>query len=94
MSEKTLRLAEIVEMMSTAQVIHDDVLEDCDARDKGNVAHRTYSTELGNKVSLLAGDFLLARASVELAKLTNVAVVEIMGTSLENMCRGEIMQVW
>jgi len=89
---KQRMLAEIVEMMSTAQVIHDDVLEDLEASENGNVAHRSYGGPLGNKVSLLAGDFLLARASVELAKLTNVAVVEIMGVSLENMCRGEIMQ--
>lgn len=89
---KQIQLAEIVEMMSTAQVIHDDVLEDFEASENGNVAHRSYGGALGNKVSLLAGDFLLARASVELAKLTNVAVVEIMGESLENMCRGEIMQ--
>ena len=73
-------------------MIHDDVLEDLEASENGNVAHRSYGGPLGNKVSLLAGDFLLARASVELAKLTNVAVVEIMGVSLENMCRGEIMQ--
>lgn len=90
--DKHIQLAEIVEMMSTAQTIHDDVLEDFEEAEKGNVAHSMYSAELGNKVSLLAGDFLLARSSVELAKLVNVEVVEIMGTSLENMCRGEIMQ--
>ena len=58
-------------MMATAQVIHEDVLEDFDQEEKGNVAHRMYSSELGNKVSLLAGDFLLARASVTLAQLTS-----------------------
>jgi len=114
-SAKQLQLAEIVEMMVTAQVIHDDVLEDLDFEEgraggegdasqaaadadgaaslqsRGNVAHRMYSSALGNKVSLLAGDFLLARASVQLAQLTNSEVVGIIGTSLENMCRGEIM---
>ena len=88
---KQLQLAEIVEMMATAQVIHDDVLEDMDVADAGNVAHRMYSSELGNKVSLLAGDFLLARSSVQLARLTNTEVVSIIGTSLENMCRGDVM---
>jgi hypothetical protein len=42
-------------------------------------------------VSLLAGDFLLARSSVQLARLTNTQVVGIIGTSLENMCRGDVM---
>lgn len=88
---KQMKLAEIVEMMATAQIIHDDVLEDFEAEENGNVAHRMYSSKLGNKVSLLAGDFLLARSSVLLAKLVTVQVVDIIGRSLENMCRGEIM---
>jgi geranylgeranyl pyrophosphate synthase len=48
---KQLQLAEIVEMMVTAQVIHDDVLEDMEMAEAGNVAHRMYSSALGNKVS-------------------------------------------
>eukprot|EP00614_Pseudopedinella_elastica_P027614 CAMPEP_0172615846 /NCGR_PEP_ID=MMETSP1068-20121228/62540_1 /TAXON_ID=35684 /ORGANISM="Pseudopedinella elastica, Strain CCMP716" /LENGTH=537 /DNA_ID=CAMNT_0013421115 /DNA_START=103 /DNA_END=1716 /DNA_ORIENTATION=- len=89
---KQLQLAEIVEMMVTAQVIHDDVLEEYDLTERGNAAHRMYSSSLGNKVSLLAGDFLLARSSVALAQLTNTEVVGIIGKALEDMCRGEIMQ--
>jgi len=90
--DKQMQLAEIVELMATAQVIHDDVLEDFEEQEAGNVAHRMYSSALGNKISLLAGDFLLARSSVALAKLVNVQVVEIIGRSLENMCRGDIME--
>ena len=48
MGAKQLKLAEIVEMMATAQVIHEDVLEEFDQEEKGNVAHRMYSSELGN----------------------------------------------
>jgi len=85
------QLAEIVEMMSTAQAIHDDVLEDAEHITNGNIAHRMYSANLGNKVSVLAGDFLLARCSVELARLANVEVVEVMANALESMVHGEIM---
>ena len=67
--EKQCLLAEIVEMMCTAQVVHDSVLEDDEAGSTGNVAHRTYSQNAGNKVSVLAGDFLLARCSVALSEL-------------------------
>jgi hypothetical protein len=83
-SPKQLQLAEIVEMMVTAQVIHDDVLEDLEmdqegkdgasgegetaagvaadssssssssssstSSQQGNIAHRMYSSALGNKV--------------------------------------------
>jgi hypothetical protein len=44
----------------------------------GNLVHQMYSPNVGNKVSILAGDFLLARAAVELARLEDPAVVEIM----------------
>ena len=72
------------------QVIHDDVLEDDDdgkagrsSRTIGSLAHRMYNPAIGNKVSVLAGDFLLARSSVELAKLNDVRVVEVMAGALE-----------
>ena len=45
------------------------------------------------KVAVLAGDYLLARASVLLARLQNVEVVEIMATALDSLVQGEIMQL-
>lgn len=43
-------------------------------------------------MAVLAGDFLLARASVQLARLGNVHVVEIMANALDCLIQGEIMQ--
>mmetsp|Transcript_47323 Transcript_47323/g.115236 ORF Transcript_47323/g.115236 Transcript_47323/m.115236 type:complete len:510 (-) Transcript_47323:146-1675(-) len=84
-------IAEIVEIMHTSTVIHDTVLEDFEALEKGNPAHRLYSSSMaGNKVSILAGDFLLARASVLLASLRNTEVVEIMAGALEAIMKGQM----
>ena len=47
----------------------------------------------GNKMAILAGDYLLARASIALARLRNVEVVEIMSTIIEHLVRGEVMQL-
>ena len=47
----------------------------------------------GNKMAILAGDYLLARASVQIARLRNVRVVETMSTSIEHLVRGEVMQM-
>lgn len=41
----------------------------------------------------LAGDFLLARASVCLARLRNVEVVELLSTVIEHLVKGEVMQM-
>jgi len=79
-------IAEIVEIMHTSSVIHDTVLEDYEAFEKGNMAHRIYSSSIaGNKISILAGDFLLSRASVLLSSLRNTEIVEIMAGALEQI---------
>lgn len=83
------QLGQIVEMIHVASLIHDDVLDEADTRRGGEAVHKLYS----NKVAVLAGDYLLARASVLLARLENTAVVQIMATSLESLVSGEIMQL-
>lgn len=83
------QLGQIVEMIHVASLIHDDVLDEADTRRGGEAVHKLYS----NKVAVLAGDYLLARASVLLARLENTAVVQIMATALESLVAGEIMQL-
>mmetsp|Transcript_17042 Transcript_17042/g.16467 ORF Transcript_17042/g.16467 Transcript_17042/m.16467 type:complete len:576 (-) Transcript_17042:351-2078(-) len=86
---KQAQLGQIVEMIHVASLIHDDVLDEADTRRGGESVHKLYS----NKVAVLAGDYLLARASVLLARLENTAVVQIMATALESLVAGEIMQL-
>jgi geranylgeranyl pyrophosphate synthase len=86
---KQAQLGQIVEMIHVASLIHDDVLDEADTRRGGEAVHKLYS----NKVAVLAGDYLLARASVLLARLENTAVVQIMSTALESLVAGEIMQL-
>lgn len=45
------------------------------------------------QLAVLAGDFLLARASVALASLRNTEVVELLSKVLEHLVTGEIMQL-
>ena len=83
------RLAEITEMIHTASLFHDDVIDDADTRRGQPAAHRAF----GNKMAILAGDYLLARASIYLARLRNVDVVECMSTVIEHLVRGEVLQI-
>ena len=46
-----------------------------------------------NQAAVLSGDFLLARASVALAKLRRTQVVREMAKSLEALVQGELMQL-
>lgn len=83
------RLAEISELIHTASLFHDDVIDGADTRRGSPAVH----TVFGDKMAILAGDYLLARASVGLARLRNVAVVETMSTIIEHLVRGEVMQM-
>ena len=83
------RLAEISEMIHTASLFHDDVIDEADTRRGAPAVH----TVFGNKMAILAGDYLLARASICLARLRNVEVVETMSTIIEHLVRGEVMQM-
>ena len=88
LSKLQLQLGQITEMIHVASLIHDDVLDEADTRRGGAAVHTIYT----NKVAVLAGDYLLARASVLLARLQNFKVVEVMATALDSLVQGEIMQ--
>lgn len=55
---------------------------------------RALNTVFGNKIAILAGDFLLARASVSLAALRNADVIQLLSQVIEDLVTGEILQVW
>lgn len=86
---KQRRLAEIVEMIHTASLLHDDVIDMLDAR-RGRPSGNTAFT---NKMAVLAGDFLLARSSVAIARLRNPEVIELLSTTIANLVEGEFMQL-
>ena len=87
--QRQRRLAEITELIHVASLLHDDVLDGSATR-RGL---RALNLEVGNKLAILAGDFLLARASVTLASLRNVEVIELLSRVLEHLVKGEVMQM-
>jgi solanesyl diphosphate synthase len=84
-----VRLAEITEMIHTASLLHDDVIDSSETR-RGRAS---VNQLFGNKLAILAGDFLLARSSVCLARLRNVEVIELLATVIEHLVKGEVMQM-
>ncbi|KAI5923017.1 hexaprenyl pyrophosphate synthase [Camillea tinctor] len=83
------RLAEITELIHTASLLHDDVVDHSISRRGSPSANY----EFGNKMAVLAGDFLLGRASVALARLRNAEVIELLATVIANLVEGEFMQL-
>lgn len=87
--EKQKKLAEITEMIHTASLFHDDVIDQAEIRRSVS----TINVLFGNKVAILGGDFLLAKASIALSCLGSLKVVELMASAIANLVEGEIMQL-
>lgn len=83
------RLAEITELIHTASLLHDDVIDHSTMRRSEPSANILF----GNKMAVLAGDFLLGRASVALARLRDPEVTELLATVIANLIEGEFMQL-
>lgn len=88
LQEKSVALAAVAEMIHLATLLHDDVLDDADLR-RGKPTTRF---EFGNKLSILSGDWLLARASQTLAKIGHLRIVSIFSDVLAYLCDGEALQ--
>lgn len=82
------RLAEIMEIIHTASLLHDDVIDECTLRRGSNTVNNQFS----NKIAILAGDFLFAQSSWYLANLENLAVVKIISKVITDFAEGEVQQ--
>lgn len=82
------RLAEIAEMIHTASLVHDDIVDESSLRRGLPAVHSSF----GNRVAVLAGDFLFAQSSWYLANLDNLTVVKLLSQVIMDLAEGEIQQ--
>ncbi|XP_057727986.1 solanesyl-diphosphate synthase 1, mitochondrial-like [Arachis stenosperma] len=82
-------IAQIIEMIHVASLLHDDILDDADTR-RGI---GSLNIVMGNKLAVLTGNFLLSRAVVALASLQNTEVVSLVARAIDDLVTGEIMQM-
>lgn len=81
-------LAAVVEMIHTATLVHDDVLDEADTRRHVN----TVNAEWGNKVSILFGDLLFTHA-FHLTGTVDARACRLIGEATNRVCAGELKQV-
>ncbi|CAH1799425.1 unnamed protein product [Owenia fusiformis] len=87
---KQRQLAEISEMIYTANLIHKGVIDVSDMSAEDGCQK---DLEFGNKMAVLSGDFLLASASMGLAELHNTKVVEIVSGAIGDLMRAEFTEL-
>lgn len=82
-------LAAVVEMIHTATLLHDDVVDESDLR-RG---HATANAAFGNAASVLVGDFLYSRAFQLMVGVGSMRVLEIVADATNRIAEGEVMQL-
>ncbi|XP_065837724.1 all trans-polyprenyl-diphosphate synthase PDSS2-like [Oscarella lobularis] len=80
------KLAEITELIHMGYLMHDTTLTPNDENESNDLIY-------GNKMAILAGDFLLANASLELAKLHNTKVVELISEAIADISEGVFIEI-
>ncbi|HVR87192.1 MAG TPA: polyprenyl synthetase family protein [Planctomycetota bacterium] len=84
-----ISLSAVVEMLHTATLVHDDVLDEALIRRQV----KTLNNVWGNEASILFGDYLFAKAYTLAAKLHNRDANMILAKTVEEMCVGELWQI-
>lgn len=82
-------LAAVVEMIHTATLVHDDVLDGASRRRHA----ATVNAGWGNKVSILLGDYLFTHAFHLCSTLDDPRACRIIGASTNRVCAGELHQI-
>ncbi len=82
-------LAAVLEMIHTATLLHDDVVDESQMR-RG---HATANQAFGNPASVLVGDFLYSRAFQLMVRVERMRVLEILADATNVIAEGEVMQL-
>lgn len=88
-NQSTYIAATLIELMHTATLVHDDVVDDSFQR-RGRFS---INYLWKNKIAVLAGDFLLSRGMLLALKNKEVGLLEIVSDAVKDMSEGELLQL-
>jgi len=87
--QEHIHLAAAIELIHTATLLHDDVVDNSTLR-RG---HETANTIWGNEASVLVGDFLYSRAFQLIVKLQHLPILNIFANATNIIAEGEVLQL-
>ena len=88
-SNVTLHSAIGLEMLHTASLVHDDVVDESNER-RGQAS---VNASFNNKVAVLVGDYILSTALLHVSKTENPRIVECLSLLGRTLAAGEILQL-
>ncbi|MGE3297321.1 MAG: polyprenyl synthetase family protein [Porticoccaceae bacterium] len=87
--DRHVLLATVVELIHTATLLHDDVVDTSDLRRGRHTANNQY----GNAATVLVGDFLYSRAFQLMVRIGNMAVMRVLADTTNTISEGEVQQL-
>jgi octaprenyl-diphosphate synthase len=87
-AEVSMTVALAVELLHAASLLHDDLIDDAETRRGAVAAFRRY----GNVVSVMSGDFMLARVLGLLAASGSAPFTALMSRTAAQICEAEVLQ--
>ena len=88
-NEKVYRAASIIELIHTATLIHDDVVDSSDKRRGFFSLNALWK----NKIAVLVGDFLLSKGMLLCIDNDDFDLLKIISKSVKDMSQGELLQI-
>lgn len=88
-NESTYRAATLIELLHTATLVHDDVVDESDRR-RGRFS---INALWKNKIAVLVGDYLLSRGMLTALQAKDYNVLEIVSEAVKQMSEGELLQI-
>ncbi len=88
-SSQTLHAAVSLELLHTASLMHDDVVDESSER-RGQAS---VNSLFNNKVAVLVGDYLLATSLVQVSSTKNRAIVDVVSALGQDLSEGELLQL-
>lgn len=88
-NESTYRAATFIELLHSATLIHDDVVDDAAERRGFASINALYK----NKIAVLAGDYLLSKGMMIALEKHDYQMLDMISETVKNMSEGEIFQL-
>ena len=89
LNQSTFHAALSLELLHTASLVHDDVVDESDKRRGQASVNAIYN----NKISVLVGDYLLATCLMHASRTSNEEIVEVIACLGQDLSEGEILQL-
>jgi octaprenyl-diphosphate synthase len=88
-TDQTYDAASLVELLHTATLVHDDVVDDANERRGFFSVNALWK----NKIAVLVGDFMLSKVLLLSIEKNNVHLLEIVARAVREMSEGELLQI-